>query len=216
MSWRVAGRGPGMITSPSNTANGSSPTNSLRRQHGMAQSQWLLLPRIAEMHQVADGADHFGQFRLAMHLQKPLQFRRRIEMVLDGVLAAARDNDDVFDARGDALLDDVLNQRLVDDRKHLLGLRLGRRQESRAQARRGQHGFAHSFGRFWHGRQFVENLPIWSERVKQSGARNRRYVAMTASVNPGKPLRFQSCALARGGGTACARATMNFRKARLP
>ena len=44
-------------------------------------------------------------------------------MIFDGVLAATGDDDDVLDARGNALFRDVLNLRLVDNRQHFLGLR---------------------------------------------------------------------------------------------
>ena len=43
---------------------------------------------------------------------------------------------------GDGLLDRVLDDRLVDQRQHLLGLRLGRRQEAGAPAGGGEDGFS--------------------------------------------------------------------------
>ena len=51
-------------------------------------------------------------------------------MVLDRVLALAGHDDDRGDARGDRLLDHVLDDRLVDERQHFLGLRLRGRQEA--------------------------------------------------------------------------------------
>ena len=63
-------------------------------------------------------------------------------MLLDGALALADDHEDVGDARLDGLLDDVLDHRRVDDRQHLLGLRLGGRQEARAESGGGNDGFA--------------------------------------------------------------------------
>ena len=45
------------------------------------------------------------------------------------------------DAAGDGFLDDVLDDRLVDDRQHLFGLRLGERQEPRAQTSAGMIAF---------------------------------------------------------------------------
>jgi hypothetical protein len=57
-----------------------------------------------------------------------------VEMILDGALAAPGDEDELLDARRPRLLDRVLDQRLVDDRQHLLRHRLGRRQEARAEA----------------------------------------------------------------------------------
>ncbi|MNC94067.1 hypothetical protein D3C83_108350 [compost metagenome] len=63
-------------------------------------------------------------------------------MILDGILAAAGDDDDVVDAGGDGLLDAVLHDRLVDQRQHFLRLRLGGRQEARAEARGRKDGFS--------------------------------------------------------------------------
>ena len=59
-------------------------------------------------------------------------------MILDGVLAAAGDQDDVWDAGLDRFFDAVLNGRFVDQRQHFLGLRLGGRQKPRAQAGGGE------------------------------------------------------------------------------
>src|SRR5580765_4235379 len=63
-------------------------------------------------------------------------------MVLDDVLAAAGDEDELLDSRFFRFLDRVLDHRLVDDRQHLLRHRLGRGQEARAHARDGKDGFA--------------------------------------------------------------------------
>jgi len=51
-------------------------------------------------------------------------------MVLDGSLAATGDEQDLLDACGNGLFHDILHQRLVDQRQHLLGRRLGGRQET--------------------------------------------------------------------------------------
>ena len=141
----------------------------------MAQSQWFLLAGIAEIHQVADGTDDLGQLRFAMRLEKPFQFRRGIEMVLDRILATSRHDHDVFDARSDAFLDDVLNQGFVDDGKHLFGLGLGGRQESRTQARCGQYSFAHSFGGFWHGRSLWRIFRFGMKRLLRAREANGRF-----------------------------------------
>ena len=69
-------------------------------------------------------------------------------MILDGVLAAPGDQNDVVDARGDGLFDAVLNDRLVDERQHFFGLRFGGRQKPRAEPCDGEDGFAHDG---WHG-----------------------------------------------------------------
>ncbi|MNC89263.1 hypothetical protein D3C83_51710 [compost metagenome] len=61
-------------------------------------------------------------------------------MILDGVLAAAGDDDDVVDAGGDRLFDAVLDDRLVDEDQHFLGLGFRGREEAGAEPRRGKDG----------------------------------------------------------------------------
>ena len=61
-------------------------------------------------------------------------------MILDGVLAAAGDEDDVVHARGDGFFDAVLDDRLVDERQHLFRLRFRGWQEAGAKTRRGKYG----------------------------------------------------------------------------
>ena len=63
-------------------------------------------------------------------------------MVLDHALVAAGDENELLDARGARLVDDVLQDRPVDDRQHFLRDRLGRGQKAGAQTRDGKHGFA--------------------------------------------------------------------------
>ena len=46
-----------------------------------------------------------------------------IKMIFDGILAASCHDRDVANVRSDRFLDDVLNKRLVDERKHFLRLR---------------------------------------------------------------------------------------------
>ncbi len=72
---------------------------------------------------------------LACKFETLLEFERAIEMVFQGGLTPARDDQDVVDPGAKGLLDDVLDARLVDHRQHLLGLRFGRRKEAGAEAR---------------------------------------------------------------------------------
>ena len=62
------------------------------------------------------------------------EFVGGVEVVLDRPLVAAGDEDHVADAGLVGLLDRVLDQGLVHDRQHLLGLRLRGGQEPGAQA----------------------------------------------------------------------------------
>jgi hypothetical protein len=74
----------------------------------------------------------------------PFEIDVDVEVILDRVLAAPRDQDNVLRARGDGLLDAVLDDRLVDQRQHLLGLGLRGRQEAGSKACGGEDGFAYS------------------------------------------------------------------------
>ena len=85
--------------------------------------------------------------RLAARLEKRLELDRDVEVILDRVLAAAGDEDDVVDAGRDRFLDAVLDDRLVDERQHFLRLRLGRGQEAGAEAGGGEDGFADAASR---------------------------------------------------------------------
>ncbi len=80
--------------------------------------------------------------RLAPGLEERLELDRDVEVVLDRVLAAAGDEDDVVHARGDRLFDAVLDDRLVHQHQHLFRLRLGGGQEAGAEAGGGEDGFA--------------------------------------------------------------------------
>jgi len=54
-------------------------------------------------------------------------------MVFDDRLVAAGDEDEMFDAGLARLIDDILDDRPVDDGQHLLGDGLGGREEPRAE-----------------------------------------------------------------------------------
>ncbi len=80
--------------------------------------------------------------RLAARRERLLELELPVEMILDHALVAARDEDEVLDAGFHRLIHHMLNQRPVDHRQHLLGHRLGRRQEAGAEPCHGEHGLA--------------------------------------------------------------------------
>ena len=63
--------------------------------------------------------------QLAGGVERRLELEGAVEVVLQAALAPAGDDQDVVDAGPYRLLDHVLDRRAVDDRQHLLGLRLG-------------------------------------------------------------------------------------------
>ena len=75
--------------------------------------------------------------------QRHLQLELAVEMVLDDALVAAGDEDEMLDAGLAGLVDDVLDQRPVDHRQHLLRHGLGRRQEPGAEAGHGENRLAY-------------------------------------------------------------------------
>src|ERR1700751_2706624 len=106
-----------MITSPSSTAKGSSPTRSR--------------PRVTEGQSAADLANHFRLLRFPAFFKKLFQLRHRIKMIFNRVLTPSRHENYIFDSRIDALLHRVLDQRLVHHPPHLFWHRPRRPQETR-------------------------------------------------------------------------------------
>ena len=80
--------------------------------------------------------------RLAARGKRLLELELPVEMVLDDALVAAGDEDEMLDAGRARLVDDVLDQRPVDHRQHLLRHRLGGGKEARAEPGDGKHGLA--------------------------------------------------------------------------
>ena len=61
-------------------------------------------------------------------------------MVFNGVFGGMGHEHDILDTRRDGLGDYVLNERLVNERHHLLGDGFGGRQKARSQSRHGDDG----------------------------------------------------------------------------
>ena len=111
-----------------------------RAQHGVAEAECLGLADVDAVHALGHGlADHLEHRRLALGLQLGLELVGLVEVILDRALGAAGDEDHVGDPRRHRLLHRVLDQRPVDDGQHLLGTRLGGRQEARTHARDRKH-----------------------------------------------------------------------------
>ena len=110
--------------------------------HGVAEAQHLLLPDKVNIGQLRDAA-HGLQFRgLALRFQLRLKLKAAVEMLLDGAFARADDHEQIGDARLDRLLDDVLDHGRIDNRQHLLRLRLRGREKAGAESGGGNDGFA--------------------------------------------------------------------------
>ena len=88
-----------------------------------------------------DLAEHLD---VALLLEQVLELVRQVEVVLDRPLLAGGDDDDLLDPGRDGLLDRVLDDRLVDQRQHLFGLRLRRGQEAGPPAGGREDGFSNA------------------------------------------------------------------------
>src|SRR5687768_12821694 len=97
----------------------------LGHQHGVAQTQLLLLANVRHLGHVADLAHTAQHLDVALRFEQVLELVRMVEVVLDRPLLAAGDDDDLLDAGADRFLDAVLDDRFIDKRQHLLWLRLG-------------------------------------------------------------------------------------------
>src|SRR6202007_3025095 len=68
------------------------------------------------------------------------------EVVFDRLLAPPSHDDDLVASCREGFLDAVLNNRLIDDGQHFLGLSFGCREKAGPQAGRREYRFAHSHG----------------------------------------------------------------------
>ena len=92
-----------------------------RAQHGVAEAERDPLPHEdAGRRGRDDVANEAEQLRLAGLDQLPLELGIGVEMVLDSAFRRAGDKHEALGACSERLFHRVLNQRLVDDRQHLL------------------------------------------------------------------------------------------------
>ena len=104
----------------------------LGHQDGVTETELLLLADVGDLGEIADRADLPQHLDVALLLEQVLELVGEVEVVLDRPLLAGGDDDHLLDAGRHGLLDRVLDDRLVDEREHLLGLGLRRRQETGA------------------------------------------------------------------------------------
>ena len=115
-------------------------------QHRVAEPLGLALANEVNVGEVGR-LDHPLQSRvIALVFELLFKLGHCVKMVRDRVLVAADDHEDVVDARGSRLFNDVLNRRLVDHRQHLFWHCLRRWEEARTKASGGNNGF-HSLRR---------------------------------------------------------------------
>ena len=108
----------------------------LGHQHGVPETELLLLADVGDLGQVADRPDLPEHLDVALLLEQVLELEGQVEVVLDRPLLAGGHDDDLLDTGGDGLFDRVLDDRLVDEGQHLLRLRLGGRAGSGCPSRR--------------------------------------------------------------------------------
>ena len=80
-----------MMSSPSITANGSSPTCSRRDRHRVPEAERVALADVVDVGRARrSSCTSFEQLVLALLLEVELELEVAVEVVLDGALAAAR------------------------------------------------------------------------------------------------------------------------------
>ena len=150
------------------------PDQVLGHQHGVPQAQLLLLTDVRHLGEVADVADLPEHLDVALLLEQVLELVGEVEVVLDRPLLAGGDDDDLLDPGGDGLLDRVLDDRLVHQRQHLLGLRLGGREEACAPPGGGEDSLANAHGTSTIGGETVRSgaAPVY-HRTPDAPVRDR-------------------------------------------
>ena len=108
-------------------------------QDRIAIAERARLTHVAEARDGRDALNVAEEVVLAILDECLLEFVRRVEVILDGALPAARDEDDVFNAARGSLLREELEHGRVDDGQHLLRQRFRHGKEARAESRDREH-----------------------------------------------------------------------------
>jgi hypothetical protein len=121
----------------------SSGDDVARAPHGVAEPERRLLP--CEAHRAGCGLVtleqvHFGLLRALAQCRVELE--HPVEMILDHTLVPAGDEHKVLDPGLTRFVDDILDQRPVDDGEHFLRHGLGRGEDAGAEAGDREHSFA--------------------------------------------------------------------------
>ena len=161
----------------------------------MAEAEGLLLAHVGDRDDLGDLAHLLEQAVLALLLEHVLELEGRVEVVLDRVLAAARDDDDPLDAGVPRLLDDVLDQWPVDQGQHLLGLGLRGGQEPGSQAGGREDGDAD----LGHASSLADAAP--AEPLQYEGERGQRTRAPGGRPGRSRPRLFCAAAPAHGAAS---------------
>ena len=122
----------------------------------MSEAESFFLADVSDVHHVRNIADDFQQVQLLALFEHFLEFVADVKMVLDRLLAAPGDDDDLITSGHHGFFDAVLNDGLVDERKHFFWLGLGGRKESRAETGGRKNSFADFHG---HGFNSQSNGP---------------------------------------------------------
>ena len=109
----------------------------------MAETLRLRLAHVVQVGKLRDRDDLFQLRRLSPSFERELELEGTVEMVFDGPLRPARDDQDVVEAGVGRFLHDVLDRGSIDQRQHLFRLRLGRGEEACAQACGRDHNLAY-------------------------------------------------------------------------
>ena len=117
-------------------------------QHGVAQPQSFFLARVGHVDHVRNVTHDRKQIFLAARFEHVLQLEADVEMILDGALAAAGDDDDVLNPGMQGLLDAILDEGFIHQGQHFLGLRFGGGKEAGAQTGGREDRFANLGGHY--------------------------------------------------------------------
>src|SRR5438067_7040408 len=152
--------------------------------HGMAEPERALLAGIGDPAGCRDdGLELAQEIVLAPLAERHFKLDGGIEMVLDGVLRAAGHEIAFFDPGGFGLLERVLDQRLIDNRQHLLWHGLCDRQKTGAEPRHRKHRLAYAFCHLVLG----YSRRLWPARVLRQPCTNKDRSLPLPSGSAGRP-----------------------------
>lgn len=116
-------------------------------EKGITITTWEWLADIGDISKTRYSLHESELFDLSLLYKRLLELERSIKVVLDRLLATTSYDHDIGDTSTYSFFYKILDDRLIDDREHLLRLGLGSREESSTESCSRDDTFAYSV---WH------------------------------------------------------------------
>jgi hypothetical protein len=119
----------------------------------VTEAKGFFLANVGDINHVGDGAHNIQQVGFSALFEHAFELVADVEVIFDGLLAAAGDDENLIAAGGHGFFDSILDDGLVHQREHFFRLGFGGGQEAGSEAGGGEYSFGdfhlrHKGGRY--------------------------------------------------------------------